>query len=182
MIICSTNVLWMVLILLKQRVGFYKMQNGFFKINFFMLIIYILLKKETLRGHPFSTYTIFCKKMTPPPHPPWYTRTFCNTPSHCVRTNLLYPPPPLLLFCQIEFFVQTFIRFRDAAYYIPKDYTLFNFFSALLVFTTKQYFLNKHGHESSKVKINFVELLLEIIFSRSKCIKYLQKTSPKYSL
>ena len=94
MIICSTNVLWMVLILLKQRVGFYKMQNGFFKINFFMLIIYILLKKETLRGHPFSTYTIFCKKMTPPPHPPWYTRTFCNTPSHCVRTNLLYPPPP----------------------------------------------------------------------------------------
>ena len=87
----------------------------------------------------------FVKKMTPPP-PLIRTCKFCNThPPHpsCVRTNLLYSPP---LLCKIEFFVQNFIRFRDAAYYVPKDYTLFNFLFALLIFTTKQCFLNKHGY------------------------------------
>ena len=79
------------------------------------------------------------------PSPLTRTRMFCNTalppPTPCVRTNLLYPLP---LLCKIEFFVQNFIRFRDAAYYNPKDYTLFNFFFALLILTTKQCFLNKH--------------------------------------
>ena len=93
-----------------------------------------LIRKVSIWGHPFSTYAIFCKKMTP--SPPIRTRTFCNTPPPPLRTYLLVIPPIPLLLCKIEFFVQNFIRFRDPAYYILKDHTLFNFFFALFIFTT----------------------------------------------
>ena len=72
-------------------------------------------------GHPSRTYAIFCKK-NDPPHPLIRTCTFCNTPPPPTTTT-----PHCLFLCKIEFFVQNFIRFRDAAY--SKKLHTFQFFS-----------------------------------------------------
>ena len=66
----------------------------------------------------------FVNKMTPSPL--LYAHVHFVIPSSPAYVLTCYTPPPTTttppLLCKIKYFVQTFFRFRDAAYYIPKDY------------------------------------------------------------